>query len=407
MAGRPPLPIGTYGEIRTDRRSPGWRARASFRDSDGVTREVGRTGRTKGAAKNNLLEALSDRAAHVTGEINRESKVSACAQAWLVEVDGSDRATQTKRRYRELTESYVIPRLGEYRIREVSVAAVEHVVWSLIDDVSLASARKTRDVLSQIFGLAVRHGAMDSNPVRSLPRLPKQETDPQAVPLELLGKLRTAIARWERGMPVDGSALESPRRGAPPRRDLLDVVDLLVGSAARIGELMALRWDEDVEFGDKVRIHIQGTVIYDPKSKPTTVRQEFPKTSKSNRRLVLPAFAAATLLRKRVNDPANEEGIVFPNSRGRWRDPGVVRKWLRAVRAEMSEDLNWITPHSFRRTVGTLVEKELGVSAAADQLGNDPLIAAKHYVQKTYDAPDLSTVLALLSPGEKLAETFE
>lgn len=402
MAGRPPLPIGTYGEIRTYKRPPGWLATTYFRDTDGVTRPISAKGPTKGAARTALLSKLADRAAHSGGTIDRDSSVLQCAEAWLVEVDGSDRAVQTKRRYREITEGYIMPRLGSYRLREVSVSAVERVVWQLIDDVSLSTARKTRDLLSQVFGLAVRHGAMTVNPVAGLPRLPKSVSDPQAVPLDVLGKLRTAIARWERGLPVDGSKPEKPRRGAPPRRDLLDVLDLLVGTGARIGEVLALRWS-DVDFGERVTVHLQGTVIYDQDAKPTIRRQDVPKTAKSNRRLVLPAFAAATLLRKWVQDGRTTNDAVFPNTRGFWRDPGQIRKWLRAVRKEMGPELAEVTPHSFRRTVATLIENEQGVSAAADQLGNDPLIAAKHYVAKSYDAPDLSTMLAVLSPGDQLA----
>ena len=48
MAGRPPLPIGTWGQVTVTGRPGAWRARARFRDVDGVTRSVVRTGATKG-----------------------------------------------------------------------------------------------------------------------------------------------------------------------------------------------------------------------------------------------------------------------------------------------------------------------------------------------------------------------
>jgi hypothetical protein len=59
---RPPLRIGTSGRVRTYRTPSGWRARTTYRDYDGVTREVERHGRTKAAAERLLATAVSNRA---------------------------------------------------------------------------------------------------------------------------------------------------------------------------------------------------------------------------------------------------------------------------------------------------------------------------------------------------------
>jgi hypothetical protein len=69
--GRPPLPAGTYGRINVDELGERrFRARAKYRDYDGVTRKVERAGTSRTAAENNLKQALRDRA-HVSagGEI--------------------------------------------------------------------------------------------------------------------------------------------------------------------------------------------------------------------------------------------------------------------------------------------------------------------------------------------------
>lgn len=60
---RPPLPVGTYGVVRTYPlpNGKGHRATTNFRDFDGVTRRVERSGRTETAAINALREALRDR----------------------------------------------------------------------------------------------------------------------------------------------------------------------------------------------------------------------------------------------------------------------------------------------------------------------------------------------------------
>ena len=61
--GRPPLPVGTFGQIHflrlSERRVA---ARAWFRDLDGRRRLVTRTGHTRAQAERRLREALRDRA---------------------------------------------------------------------------------------------------------------------------------------------------------------------------------------------------------------------------------------------------------------------------------------------------------------------------------------------------------
>jgi len=85
---RPPLPIGTAGRIRTYRTPSGWRSRTTYRDYDGVTREVEMHGRTKAAAERRLATALRDRAYAGGGaELNPDSRVSALAEAWYADAE--------------------------------------------------------------------------------------------------------------------------------------------------------------------------------------------------------------------------------------------------------------------------------------------------------------------------------
>ncbi len=86
---RPPLPIGTHGQIRLYRLGQRrWRARTKFRDHDGVVREVERTGTSRAAAEQRLKLALRDRGrTALAGEISGDTKVAALARS------GSPRST--------------------------------------------------------------------------------------------------------------------------------------------------------------------------------------------------------------------------------------------------------------------------------------------------------------------------
>jgi len=82
---RPPLPIGTYGDITVLVNASGsYVARTSYRDSDGVTRRVARAGRTAAIARTKLLTALRERSSPNSGSgLTAESRFSVAAEIWL------------------------------------------------------------------------------------------------------------------------------------------------------------------------------------------------------------------------------------------------------------------------------------------------------------------------------------
>ncbi|MGM7775098.1 hypothetical protein ACSVHC_03650 [Arthrobacter sp. KNU-44] len=54
----------------------------------------------------------------------------------------------------------------------------------------------------------------------------------------------------------------------------------------------------------------------------------------------------------------------------------------------------WALGPTFRKTVGTLLEASSGVAAASAQLGHSSEnVTRKHYVQKTHEAPDNTSLL--------------
>jgi hypothetical protein len=130
------LPVGTYGNIKTVQLGPkSFRARARYRDYDGVTRPVERHGTSIAAAENNLKEALRDRGrAALDGDITAVTKISAVAELWLRDLDESDLAIRTKVTYRETWKKSLQPAVGELRLRDVRVSRVDRV--TRIDEIS-------------------------------------------------------------------------------------------------------------------------------------------------------------------------------------------------------------------------------------------------------------------------------
>jgi len=385
--------------VRVQRAGSGFRARTQFRDFDGVTRDVERLGRTQGAARNALLAALAERTTPAGEDLTGDTRLSVVAELWHAEVLASDRAINTVRRYREVLDDHVLPGVGGLMVREASVPRLDRFLKTVTERTGAPTAKLCRTVLSGMLGLAVRHGAAATNPMRDVGAVTVPRKEPRALTLDEVATLRAAVQAWQEGRPIRPTAEPPrPRRGRPPAGDLLDIVDVLLGTGARIGEVLALRWD-DVDL-DAGTVTIAGTVVWEdqPSGPRRLIRQDHPKTSSSRRRLALPRFAVDTLLRRRVLQSAgNPRALVFPSAAGTPRDPGNVRKAWRGIRDEAG--FGWVTPHTFRRTVATLLARSDDLGTASAQLGHQSDdVTARHYVERTHEGPAVAAVLDTLVP---------
>src|SRR3954454_5249121 len=141
--GRKPLPIGSWGLIRTypvgvDARGKPLRVRAvaNYRDFDGITRRVEATGRTATAARQNLRMALQSRnLAGRHGELTAMGRFSEAAELWLLKVDAmveeGRRSPGTVETYRRQLRNHVLPALGEVRLGEATTPLVDKVIGAV------------------------------------------------------------------------------------------------------------------------------------------------------------------------------------------------------------------------------------------------------------------------------------
>jgi hypothetical protein len=137
-------------------------------------------------------------------------------------------------------------------------------------------------------------------------------------------------------------------------------------------------------------VMISGTIVF-LKGKGF-YRQSRPKSHAGFRTLTLPRFAVNTLLNRKLVAATNPYDAVFVSRRGNWLSPNNVRRQWRQARTDTG--LEWVTPHTFRKTVATLIDKEADRKSAAAQLGHaNEQITAKHYIAKPAIAPDVSDIL--------------
>jgi integrase len=114
---------------------------------------------------------------------------------------------------------------------------------------------------------------------------------------------------------------------------------------------------------------------------------------------VLPRFGveALTVL---IAETGGLEGPVFANRDGGWMRLANMR---RALRVALPDELAWVTPHSFRRTVAALVRDAHGPAAAQQKLSHAKLATTEaHYLQRQTSGTDVRDP-SNASPRAKLA----
>lgn len=372
--GRPPLPIGAWGDISYTTRSGKVAAYARYRDYDGSVRPVLRTGKTKAAARAALLDALADRAQPTLGELTRDTRISALATLYEAELLASTKhSDQTKTTY--ISKLRTIRRdIGNLRLGEATPGRLDRFVQGVAKTHPSAAAL-LRAVLKNMFELAVLDGACEQNPiaaVRAVTTTPRQVV---AVRAEELGEIRPLLRAWDT-QTVNGH----PRNG-----DLTDATDMYLATGARTGEVLALYWPSLLLDADPYEVVIDKTVIKNLQGK--IVIQPYTKT-KRIRQLELPPAVGAMLLRRRVNA---ESDLVFPGATGGVRSTASLRtSWHAALKGSKFEGLQL---GLYRKAVATHVAERLGIEAARDQLGHSGLSALKHYVEQSKRGPQAAAVI--------------
>jgi integrase len=361
-----------------------------YRDADGVTRKVKARGKSKNAATNALKEALSKRSQDAGAVLSGTSRVREAGEQWLerlaARVEAGDRAPRTLETYRNAWTNHVLPALGELRLREATTAVCEDWLVALRKKVGPSMCSTSRAVLSGVLGYAARMDAIAANPVRDLSPIPGAGSRTRK-PRAMTADERAAWLEW-----MDCNVASMPRKdGAAPRRRqnrseartreiaasraLGDVTRLMLGTGCRIGEAMAVSWDEvDLDTGT---VAIRWHIVRVPGR--GLVRASGAKSEAGDRVLRVPSWCVEMLMRRRI-DP-NSGYAVFPDAIKGWRDPNLVMRWIRWSRDEAG--FSWVTSHVFRQTVLTVLD-EAGLSTreVADQAGHARVSQTHSYMQR-------------------------
>lgn len=399
MAGRPRLQPGEWGEISFTKLGPKRvRARAKFCDHDGNKRDMNALGSSQNDAKRSLVARFAPTYMRDGGEgISASMKINDLFETWKSEVESqrdipgvSNRTETTLVKYYRAYNSYARKSVGNLTIGQITVSRLDGLISDLITTRKLSNARDTRIVLKQMFDLAVRHDARMDNPVERTRTVPKRKLDPRALSVPQVLAIRQAVREW------DAKVKPGPKSGYA----LNDVFEMLF-MGLRIGEALGIRW-EDVDFDYAVEgvsgvgVTVSGTTTGEG---PKLLRQNKPKTPASFRKIMVTQSAADMLRRK--FEGSKKSGPVFVTRNGTLVSSNNARRSWRAVRSEM-DFAEFITPHTFRRTAATLIEREYGSVVAARFLGHtNDSVTREHYIERAAAAPVATSAFGQLEEDQQ------
>ncbi|MFW8573292.1 tyrosine-type recombinase/integrase [Corynebacterium pseudodiphtheriticum] len=429
--GRKPTPLGTWGNI-TVKQTPNGKYQAStyLRLHNGTRKRVRGQGTSKTAAtnqcRNNCQQLLTTQD---TTTLTTTTTITELAEYWFTQKATTEIRPQTLDRYRNAINNHITPHLGQIRLNEIKASYINHWIHSLTPGV----VGNVRSVLKPAFTMALRDGLITTNPMDSLERLQGNKKEVRTLSTTDITEFRAAIAKSN-----------SPT--------LIGVVDLCLATGLRVGEVLALNW-QDLHLDEQAPwLEVTGTIVNSKAGK--NQRQTFGKTAAANRKIPLNSFALKALktvpvptvsppptaysgptgptddkqakhtgltggptdgptdgptvddislarsvleLQNNHTTPVEEFAfalkvapMVFPSRSGTYMS---VSNFQRLLRKWRTERFKWVTVHTFRKTFATRLTERLGAEKAAVILGHvDDRLTQNVYVEKDGRAVDLSGI---------------
>lgn len=372
--GRPRIPVGSIGRIsfRTSKHDKVV-ATARYRDWSNRLRKVSASGVDSMAAECALKSKLARQGLVQSGfsSLSSDSTFGALAEYWLNDLKYEERLSPgTIAAYAASVRTLVLPAFEDLPLHEIGVARCDFLLKQL-GKRSHSRARHARVVLHLAFELAVRHEILSRNPIDHVTRLRKPLKQPRALTPAEINTIRSAIRAWQN---------RPGRLGPKPDDQLGQIIEVMLGTSARIGETLALR-RRDVDLTvTPPTVYIAGTIVCHPSQ--AVSRQDHPKTATAQRVIALPSFAVCAIRQRLIAvSDSSPDALIFSTRNGTPLMPNNVRRQLRSA-MELA-GLEGVTPHSFRRSAATTICREAGVQLSAELLGHsDPSTTINHYVQR-------------------------
>lgn len=265
-------------------------------------------GKTKTEVREKLNEAIY---AQQKGMLSTGPNISIqeFLENWLDNIHKPTIRLSTYQNYRKLLDNYLLPGLGKLKLQKLTPQQVQAFYSKKINEgLSPKTVNNIHGVLHKALDNAVKWNILPRNVCDAVtpPRIPRQE-------LNFLTAQQAQVLLKE----VKAHRLEA-------------LLTLAITTGMRRGELLALRW-QDINFEDG-NLQVKRAVSY---LKEYGYVESEPKTSRSRRTIMLPAFVIDILIQHRERQEEQkkvagkawiDKGLVFTNAWGDYYSPSTMLK---------------------------------------------------------------------------------
>lgn len=157
--------------------------------------------------------------------------------------------------YQQKLTADVIPVLGDIPVATLTTPQCQRAIHGLYDIEAGTGFRKkalTKQVFQQLLDHAAQQGYRMDNPVRSVSKIPSKRAKPKIMMPTTLRKVHPAVAEWQ----------VEPGVGRPkPTSRLGNAVLLTAATGLRVGEALAIRWEDDDLSSTPPTVTVSGTLL--------------------------------------------------------------------------------------------------------------------------------------------------
>lgn len=352
------------------KRGKKWYYKINWTDDQGVHRSAERVGGlTRKEAEQAWREAMTQVDATGIYLNNDLATFEECINTWLREYVDKRLKPNTQDSYHQIVRNHLLPAFGNQKIKYIRSLHIQQWIDEMSQKYSKSTVKIYRSVLVKFFNWAVLPGEfISSNPV-IYTTLPKESIPKETTKVFTDDNIKSIFEQFP-----------STHRFHIP---------LLIAyyTGARLGEVLALRWD-DIDFEDNL-IRITATV-YDRVG--GFKRQDSPKTSHSYRTIKFgEALRAALIDHKTAQDSLIDTpyyeytGYVCVNEQGMPLTSDALKyfgQWCRKT-------FGYGSFHSLRHTHATkLLEEGLSLDYVSKRLGHSTIATTANVYSSITDKRD-------------------
>lgn len=312
-------------------------------------------GKTEAEAKRKLktkIQEYNDKRGIITEDIS----VKKWFTVWLKNVMKPILKPKSYEAKERCVNNFIIPKLGGLKVEQVTPNDVQNLINDMVSDgYSYSQIQKVYNTIGQRYKQAIEQRQATFNPTVGvqLPKKLKDASDLSPAKAMTKDEVKKLLQRAYQKYPC-GTCYY-------PRADL---IVLLLQTGMRVGEALALTWD-DVDFENryisinKNLITVKNedkTNINPATNKPfstITIIQDTPKTRKSNRKIPISNNALNTL--RNIQQYNGKFKYVYANAKGKPTDYNNLSRTFNSMLKHAGINNEAYSLHSLRHTFASLL----------------------------------------------------